>query len=1658
VLLSTLGQGQNISATDMGWQPGYQAFLGSNSETFSVVHTAVEDEPPGTVLTQADFSGGELILESQDQLLVYRGAQSDPTFLCAFRWSGNSWSTSRRGLAHLSSDGLPSGLTIGVDALTTGSQGWSSSQYANWAYDGTDSADANGLRTAIATGSNWHYSNTRSFLTAYVKTSFTVLPPPPPSSPPPPSPPSQPPVLPPVLPSPAPPPAPPSPPPLSPLSPGDCMVVAALSYSPDAFSILLLSTLGKGQSIAATDKGWLPEGEEFSTYETHLVHTAVDDEPPGTVLTQADFSGPSFYLDYQDQLLVYQGAESDPTFLCAFDWSGNDWRTTDWSNSAFYSGLPRGLTSGVDALNPKTLGWVSSSYYYSNWAYNGTDSADANGLRTAIAMGSNWQYGSSDVASYVKTSFTVLPPLPPAPPATPAPPLPPPTPPPLPALSPGDCMVVAALHDSNTGTSYFSIVLLSTLGKGQSIAATDKGWLPEGEEFSTYSSETLSVVHTAVEEEPPGTVLTQSDFSGGSLNLQYRDQLLVYQGAESDPTFLCAFDWSRNDWQTTDFNSRYYSGLPSGLTSGVDALNTKSLGWSSSSHYNWAYKGTSSAGSNGLRTAIAMGSNWQYGWSISDVASYVKTSFTVLPPPPPAPPAPPAPPPAPPAQPPLPPLLPGDCMVVAALHDSNISPATTDFSIVLLSTLGKGQSITATNLGWQPEGEEFYSSSGNIETVVHTALDDELPGTVLKQADFSGGRLEQDYGDQLLVYQGAESDPTFLCAFDWSGNDWQTTDFYSDQYSGLPRGLTSGVDALNTKTLGWSSSSYSNWAYKGTDTADISGLRTAFATGSNWQYGWSISGVAVYVKTSFTVLSAPPSPPPTPPAPPPAPPVPPTPPAPPPLPPLSAGDCMVVAVRSSDTDFSITDFSIVLLSTLGKGQSIAATNMGWHPEGEELYAYSSDSLSVVHTAVDDELPGTVLTPADFSGGPLDLDYPYRDQLLVYQGAQSDPTFLCAFDWSGNDWQTTDWFYSDRYSGLPRGLTSGVDALNPTTLGWSTYSENTWVYKGTDSADTNGLRTAIATGSNWQYGWSEVAVYAKTSFTVLPPPLSPPPAPPALPPALPAPPAQPPLPPLSPGDCMVVAALSDSSPCAFSIVLLSTLGKGQSIAATDRGWLPEGEEFSTYYSEVLSVVHTASDDEPPGTVLTQADFSGRSLNLDSQDQLLVYQGFESDPTFLCAFDWSGHVWQTYDTGPPPPPPGAGDSSNVLTHTSGESYSVTKHTSGLPRGLTSGVDALNTKTLGWVASSYYYNNWAYNGTDSADISGLRTAIATGSNWQFGYSSSSVAAYVKSSFMVLPPSPPSPPSPPPPPPPDIRFVIDPSSPDTEADQTAYLYHLVQYTLTYSSSSGHALSPSDYVFFIPAAASTCPYRAPSTHGGFLSYSNEVAVRLPVGEFKLCVREGLDGSAPTTLHAHIRLIVSHPSSSELSPPPAGPLPPPPCGDISSTHWCEKKTDKCHLPWFQSNCARTCGQCDAGPPPLPRPPPPPCEDTTSSTWCEKKTYNCHRPWMQTNCAMSCGQCAAAATPGPPPPPLTLAPCQDIKPSTFCEKKTDKCDQSWFQRNCALTCDQCVADSSPPAGPASPPPCRDLKSTTWCAKKLDKCEARPYLQRNCALTCGQCGAD
>ena len=100
------------------------------------------------------------------------------------------------------------------------------------------------------------------------------------------------------------------------------------------------------------------------------------------MLTHADFTGTALSLTSQDRLLVYQGAEDDPTFLCAFDWSGYALVAVDTSVSMYRSGLPKGLTSGLNAVI--SADWTT--YRYNYWAYAGTDTGDASALHVEYGI------------------------------------------------------------------------------------------------------------------------------------------------------------------------------------------------------------------------------------------------------------------------------------------------------------------------------------------------------------------------------------------------------------------------------------------------------------------------------------------------------------------------------------------------------------------------------------------------------------------------------------------------------------------------------------------------------------------------------------------------------------------------------------------------------------------------------------------------------------------------------------------------------------------------------------------------------------------------------------------------------------------------------------------------------------------------------------------------------------------------------------------------------------------------------------------------------------------------------------------------------------------------------------------------------------------------
>ena len=133
--------------------------------------------------------------------------------------------------------------------------------------------------------------------------------------------PSPPPLPPRPPPPPAPPPAPPSPPPPPLLHAGDCAVIFMQSDSPDAAAVLLLATLPSGVPLLLTDNGVYGDGTLRDT-EGVRSYTPSADVPAGTVLTLADHftesvSGSISLSSAGDQLSVFTGSVSSPTFLCA---------------------------------------------------------------------------------------------------------------------------------------------------------------------------------------------------------------------------------------------------------------------------------------------------------------------------------------------------------------------------------------------------------------------------------------------------------------------------------------------------------------------------------------------------------------------------------------------------------------------------------------------------------------------------------------------------------------------------------------------------------------------------------------------------------------------------------------------------------------------------------------------------------------------------------------------------------------------------------------------------------------------------------------------------------------------------------------------------------------------------------------------------------------------------------------------------------------------------------------------------------------------------------------------------------------------------------------------------------------------------------------------
>ena len=162
---------------------------------------------------------------------------------------------------------------------------------------------------------------------------------------------------------------------------GDCAIVGFNMDSPDDYAVLLLDELPAGMSLTATDAGVDSSGT-LRTNEDHKTYTPTSAVPTGTVLTSTEFG--SLNLPAAgDQVLVYTGDVTSPTFICALNDQDSAWATTGDQLTRSY--LPPGLVDGVTA--------ISMSPEVDNAVYD-TTSAPTSGtpdqLRAAIHSTANW--------------------------------------------------------------------------------------------------------------------------------------------------------------------------------------------------------------------------------------------------------------------------------------------------------------------------------------------------------------------------------------------------------------------------------------------------------------------------------------------------------------------------------------------------------------------------------------------------------------------------------------------------------------------------------------------------------------------------------------------------------------------------------------------------------------------------------------------------------------------------------------------------------------------------------------------------------------------------------------------------------------------------------------------------------------------------------------------------------------------------------------------------------------------------------------------------------------------------------------------------------------------------------------------------------------------
>ena len=616
VLLKNIGPGTVINFTDNGWlstnvlQSAEQTITWTSNAAYSagteimisgLTATLASGGSAGTV------TGTALSLStSGDQILAYRGTAAAPTFISAIHMNvysianGDPVSTTAAawdGTANTqSSSALPSGLTTGVNAIWIGTQDvpaseFDNSHYGNCAGPGTLGPIAT-LRATLNNQANWISNNSTppgfSIPTGcpYLGVGIT--------------------------------------PPTINTNPANTAVCenAPASFSITATNALTyqwqedqgsgfnnLSNSGVYSGVTTTTLNISAAALSMNGYTYRCVASnggGSTNSTAATLTVNALPASPTLLAKTPASITVADGTPVSATFNAGSGGTGcsDDFRFTTDGGATYLPYTP--------GSNISTTGVAAGSGFVFIEGRRANCSAGCQGVYKVLAM---WRVTPIPVAATT--------------------------------LNAGD--IAFSAYTSTSAADDFSFVLLRNIGPGTTINFTDNGWLSTnvfgtGEQTITWTAPAGGL--------PGGTEITISGLtatrSGGgaagtvtgtALSLSTSgDQILAYRGTAASPTFISAIhmnvytipggdptNTTAAAWDGAAPASTTSSALPTGLTTGLNAIWIGTQGDVNSEHNNAKYGTCTSPAINGSLVALRAALNNQANWIVDD---NVPPSFT----------------------------------------------------------------------------------------------------------------------------------------------------------------------------------------------------------------------------------------------------------------------------------------------------------------------------------------------------------------------------------------------------------------------------------------------------------------------------------------------------------------------------------------------------------------------------------------------------------------------------------------------------------------------------------------------------------------------------------------------------------------------------------------------------------------------------------------------------------------------------------------------------------------------------------------------------------------------------------------------------------------------------------------------------------------------